>query len=149
MPNIIDNEQETLHIESNNIYNGLETYCTIMPRGHRCGYVVIESGIRLDDKDISQLIVHGGITYEGSSYDRFDGKYVIGFDCAHIGDAADFKTAKKVYKNSPDTVAVLKAIEKVESEFSKNGDNIKTQRFVESELKSLTKQISKILASRN
>lgn len=58
--------------------------------GHWCGYVALPNGHRLfgkgyDDIDVS---VHGGLTYAEDRAPRMevDGKWWVGFDCAHSGD---------------------------------------------------------------
>ena len=55
--------------------------------GTWCGYVVIPDdhpwcGLSLDD--LSDVRVHGGITYSGD--DQYKGEWVVGFDCGHAFD---------------------------------------------------------------
>ena len=135
---------QDIFIESNNTYNGLETYCVMTPRGHRCGYVVLEKG-KIPTEKIDNLEVHGGITHQGSFPTRFDGKFVVGFDCIHHGDKADFKVAKELFKDNADVMKTLIGVENIENMFMDHGSEIRTQEFVELELESLTRQIQEIL----
>lgn len=55
-----------------------------------CGYVEIPEtnklyGRDMDDELIEKLEVHGGVTWADEKWE-FGGKYVIGFDCNHLGD---------------------------------------------------------------
>jgi len=52
--------------------------------GHLCGYVVLPEGHYAYEKDYDDIDVdvHGGLTYANME----DGKWVVGFDCAHLGD---------------------------------------------------------------
>lgn len=57
--------------------------------GHLCGYVRIPKTNRIYKKEfgdypISDLLVHGGVTFTGNRFD--DNDWWIGFDCAHFGD---------------------------------------------------------------
>ena len=56
--------------------------------GHLCGYVIIpewHAGVNKDmyDEVYGEIEVHGGLTYSDSQPEG----WVIGFDCAHAGDA--------------------------------------------------------------
>lgn len=62
--------------------------------GHRCGYVfTVDSNCNLPDQEFGSAInVHGGVTYDQSL-----GSYrILGFDCAHPGDSAEYWTASRV-----------------------------------------------------
>lgn len=59
-----------------------------------CGYVIIPQthpmvGKHYDDKGFARIKVHGGLTFAGGSVplteERAQG-WVVGFDCAHLGD---------------------------------------------------------------
>ena len=87
-------------VEFEGEYRGFRFYITIHPYiGHRCGYIIIPSNCCIYQRDYSTLKIeaHGGLTYSGFD---FEDKWVIGFDCAHIGDAPDIKAALKFYKNT-------------------------------------------------
>ena len=51
-----------------------------------CGYVVLDSNIKIELDVLNSLEVHGGITY--MEYETIDSKekLVIGFDCGHCCD---------------------------------------------------------------
>jgi hypothetical protein len=58
--------------------------------GYLCGYVAVPSDNPLYEMDYTNsrfpdLEVHGGVTY--SSHMEKEGPWLIGFDCAHWGDA--------------------------------------------------------------
>lgn len=58
--------------------------------GTRCGYIQCHP---VDKFDINECFdIHGGITREGP-LNGFEG-YWIGFDCAHYGDAPDWRFTK-------------------------------------------------------
>lgn len=52
------------------------------PLGNWCGYVALPAGHPWADLAEPPADVHGGITFSGP----VDGGYLIGFDCAHLGD---------------------------------------------------------------
>ena len=74
-------------IESDFEYNGYRCLVRATEMGHRCGYVVLPQGHALesDSQTVDKLSVHGGVTF----FKEVDGNWVVGFDCAHIGDAKD------------------------------------------------------------
>lgn len=75
--------------------NGYDCSCYIIRTGlgNLCGYVKLTPdnklyGIGYDDiYDIVYIKVHGGLTYSGKDE---DGSWVIGFDCAHLGDLVPY-----------------------------------------------------------
>lgn len=65
--------------------------------GWRCGYIGVPEGSPLFAV-YGEIIegfcnVHGGITFDGY-LDNDDSWYYFGFDCAHLNDAKDLRTAK-------------------------------------------------------
>jgi len=67
--------------------NGIEYTCEVKrnPRSlHLCGYVLLtdDSDYYKIDYDSIPVVCHGGLTY-GSDQKEY---WVIGFDCAHLGD---------------------------------------------------------------
>lgn len=59
--------------------------------GHRCGYANIP--YELYPKDVYEVEVHGGVTFEDESIpepylESIKGNW-IGFDCSHAGDCGD------------------------------------------------------------
>ena len=67
-------------------------------RSHWCGYVAIPEGhpwhnLGYDEihDQMPDLRVHGGLTYANRDADRQ--AWVIGFDCAHAGDAVPLSTS--------------------------------------------------------
>lgn len=85
-PECILSEGEHAGYQFTVVHNGL---------GHRCGYVRVPKGHPWHRKDYDdvQADVHGGLTFSepdvpcdhGGPYDA----YWLGFDCAHLDDAAD------------------------------------------------------------
>ena len=81
--------------------NGIEFKCYIrrVPRsGHLCGYVHLTPdndyyGYEYDDIPVN---CHGGLTYAS----EHDNEWVIGFDCAHLGDLQPFYTDMEIYGNN-------------------------------------------------
>ncbi len=66
---------------------GFKAWIVLIKNSHHCGYVEIPakwSGVVMDEENIE---VHGGITYQGRP-GFADGAEVVGYDCAHAGDAA-------------------------------------------------------------
>ena len=114
--------------------NGLEVDCFI--RRNRslafCGYVVITSDNKLyglDYDDISYKIdcyPHGGL----SDSDNVDGKWIVGFDCAHAGDLCPaFPYYGGVYRTKE---FVISECEKLAEEVSKFSGIIKRLQNIES-----------------
>lgn len=71
--------------------HGLECYALRHPElQHWCGYVALPEGHRFHGKDYDNIKaeVHGGLTYAGDHAPRQqkDGRWWVGFDCAHAGD---------------------------------------------------------------
>jgi hypothetical protein len=81
--------------------NGIQFKCYIrrVPRsGHLCGYVHLTPdsdfyGYEYDDIPID---CHGGLTYAS----EHDDEWVIGFDCAHMGDYQPFYTDMEWYNGN-------------------------------------------------
>lgn len=69
---------------------------------HRCGYVEVPTGHPMHGKDYGEApdewhaAVNGGLTFAGS----IEGRYFVGFDCAHLWDAPD----RTLVKTSEDKV---------------------------------------------
>ena len=80
--------------------NGIEFKCYIrrVPRsGHLCGYVHLtpDSDYFGYEYDHIPVDCHGGLTYSSDH----DGEWVIGFDCAHLGDNKPFYSDMEIYGN--------------------------------------------------
>lgn len=120
-------------IEKEFIYKGLACYITLDSIGTRCGYVALpqETYIKCD---ISSLNCHGNITYLGKrlpGIDKEDGdKYIIGFDCAHLGDRKDAEKAKEAFGEY--NLFMI---------FDYADGEIRTVEFCEKELENLVEQI--------
>lgn len=64
---------------------------------HHCGYVEAPAKLAgVDYNDVSDINVHGGITYSGEAWflDVETKPYVFGYDCAHAGDEMRGEMAK-------------------------------------------------------
>lgn len=66
---------------------GLTAWIYLVKNSHHCGYVEVPNcSDIMEDLFEAPFEVHGGITYGGVST-FCDGRYVLGYDCAHAGDA--------------------------------------------------------------
>jgi hypothetical protein len=76
---------------------GLKAVVIAHDMGHHCGYVGVTKDHPWHGKDCNEanLDVHGGVTYAGAR----DGLWWFGYDCAHLGDAADPDLMSDEYKN--------------------------------------------------
>ena len=78
-------------------HEGYEWEVTNNGIGYRCGYVRVPSGHPWHGKDCDGVEpypeVHGGLTFAEADTDcgkgGEDNAWWLGFDCAHLGDAAD------------------------------------------------------------
>jgi hypothetical protein len=61
--------------------------------GHWCGYISQPEGV-----DLSDLICHGGITYNSRTME-WDDRVYVGFDCSHLFDISPY-----VDRYSPEAV---------------------------------------------
>lgn len=60
--------------------------------GYRCGYVLLPDSHKwynVDYDNIENISVHGGLTYARREVHDNETYWVVGFDCAHAGDAPD------------------------------------------------------------
>ena len=82
-----------------------------MPGGWRCGYIGVEKGHPLYEKDECEypceLEPHGGITFSGfrphvGGNDAADYIWWFGFDCAHYGDGYDLESSRKYFPHNSD-----------------------------------------------
>lgn len=67
---------------------GLRAMILLVRGSHHCGYVEVPTRLNephYDDDILMDIGVHGGLTYSGI-LDSMDGKYAVGYDCAHFGD---------------------------------------------------------------
>lgn len=68
--------------------SGLRAMILLVRGSHHCGYVELPERLGkpgYDESPIMELNVHGGVTY-ADNLPEMDGKYVVGYDCAHYGD---------------------------------------------------------------
>lgn len=65
---------------------GLEAYIVLVRNSHHCGYVEVPDSIQHLDLEMEDIQVHGGVTFQGEAPLILD-KHLVGFDCAHVGDA--------------------------------------------------------------
>lgn len=103
--------------------NGLEVDCFIRRNNSLafCGYVVITSDNKLFGLDYDSIYskvnisVHGGLTYS----DENDGKWIIGFDCAHAGDLCPaFPYYDAIYRTKEFVISECESLADSISEFS-------------------------------
>lgn len=76
--------------------------------GHWCGYLVLpEDHPWRDQEDLSEIRVHGGVTFFGlAKHLNRPEDYVVGFDCHHLGDLGpiDPPSIQKLYRNIDGTL---------------------------------------------
>ena len=102
--------------------NGLEVDCFIRRNNSLafCGYVVITSDNKLFGLDYDNIYskvnisVHGGLTYS----DENDGKWIIGFDCAHAGDLCPAFSYDGIYRTKEFVISECESLADSISEFS-------------------------------
>lgn len=85
---IITTTQYTKVIKDWTTASGLRAVILLVRGSHHCGYVEVPEHLGKPDYDespIMELNVHGGVTF-ADHLDEMDGKYVVGYDCAHYGD---------------------------------------------------------------
>ena len=112
--------------------SGLRAVILLVRGSHHCGYVELPERLGKPDYDespIMELNVHGGVTYAGN-LPEMDGKYVVGYDCAHYGD----------YMKCPEE---LKGTD-MEKLWAFDNGIWRDEEFCTNECESLAKQISEI-----
>lgn len=113
--------------------NGLDVECFIRRNNSLalCGYVVITSDNSLYGLDYDEIYskidtnVHGGLTYA----DKMDGKWIVGFDCAHAGDLCPAFHYDGIYRTKK---FVISECEKLAESISKFSGIIKRLQNIES-----------------
>jgi len=125
-------------------------HCLIVfqAHGHRCGYVgVNKNELIVNDEELEKLEVHGGVTFlrDGSrEYKHEKGNYrYIGFDCGHSYDKVDVKCSKKYFFDNDFVKRVILDMIKID-EYNPLC-TVKTQEFVEDEIKKLVTQLDDLL----
>lgn len=112
--------------------SGLRAVILLVRGSHHCGYVELPERLGkpgYDESPIMELNVHGGVTYAGN-LPEMDGKYVVGYDCAHYGD----------YMKCPEE---LKGTD-MEKLWAFDNGVWRDEEFCTNECESLAKQISEI-----
>lgn len=112
--------------------SGLRAMILLVRGSHHCGYVELPERLGKPDYDespIMELNVHGGVTY-ADNLPEMDGKYVVGYDCAHYGD----------YMKCPEE---LKGTD-MEKLWAFDNGVWRDEEFCTNECESLAKQISEI-----
>lgn len=151
-------------VESDFIHNGLRCVVLLTGMGHRCGYVGIDRNhplfnVRYSDraqylaeKDITDewggmaitpetyLKAHGGITYSDSgSYPVKSDLWWFGFDCAHAGDAPDYKSLLESGLRDREYAESMVSLQR-HFEYGV----VRTQEYVEQECRSLADQLARL-----
>lgn len=112
--------------------SGLRAMILLVRGSHHCGYVELPERLGkpgYDESPIMELNVHGGVTY-ADNLPEMDGKYVVGYDCAHYGD----------YMKCPEE---LKGTD-MEKLWAFDNGVWRDEEFCTNECESLAKQISEI-----
>jgi hypothetical protein len=102
--------------------NGLEVDCFIRRNNSLafCGYVVITSDNKLFGLDYDNIYskvnisVHGGLTYS----DEGEGGWIIGFDCAHLGDFCPVFSYDGIYRTKEFVISECESLAESVSKFS-------------------------------
>lgn len=94
---------------------------------HLCGYVVLKKSHPLFGRKYEDigLEVHGGLTFAGYNSDE---EYMIGFDCAHLGDISpgiiSIPLIDETYRNIEYVKTELKGlVDQLEYEIEKRSGN--------------------------
>ena len=96
--------------------NGMPCMISRNPMGNLCGYVGVGKrisgqlfGIGYEDELVTQIVVHGGLTFAGQleDKDKQQSEYIwwFGFDCAHAYDFVPAIYAMPI--NTPEIKALL------------------------------------------
>jgi hypothetical protein len=140
---------EQVVIEGGGTYKGYEYLIVFTQHGHRCGYVAIPDGLRVNSDDIN---CHGGVTFEDESHSAKDllptpcNDLWIGFDAAHWGDIACRKTSRKYFghiEKAAKQISVLEEIckEITEMELADPQFSHKTYQYMENECHNIIDQL--------
>ncbi|MBR0575713.1 hypothetical protein KCG48_05075 [Proteiniclasticum sp. BAD-10] len=124
-------------------HEGLKCVVLFGPLGHRTGYVGVPKGHPYfgkdyDERELSAVDVHGGLTYAGGggNYPIKSDLHWFGFDCAHIGDGADFYLALTLFPENKEYIELMRA-------FCSNHGVVRSMEYVEKECRSLADQLNK------
>lgn len=144
-------------VETEFTHRGLRCVVVMQGYAHRCGYVGVPAshelyGIQYFDSCPTGGIIdgvlkcHGGITYsdggKGSEYPVKSDLWWFGFDCAHAGDAPDYKNAKELFNNDLETLQLLIQLEKCAWVVENQLGTIKTLGYVCDECRKLADQLA-------
>lgn len=144
-------------IEKEGTYKGFDYFVIALEGGYRCGYVTIEKNHKLYEKDYDSVNfnVHGGLIFSNfSPVDKKD-RWLLGFDCAHFGDAKDESIMNpfylKIYKEYKQLIEMNKetGLDLVRDHmncnelFKDTTETIRTTEYVENECQKLIDQILK------
>lgn len=125
---------------------GLRCVCVLQNMGHRCGYVGVDEshplyGEDYDHEAVSNLDVHGGVTYSNG-----DGYYPIesdlwwfGFDCAHYMDLNDNEAYLRHFPHLREMIETRMQIDK---KLKFDHGVVRTLEYVENQCKKLAEQLS-------
>lgn len=98
-------KQKFFYEEKSDTYKNHKYIVRLLRTGHRCGYIMLNNPFVFrkiekfynENFYVSGIDVHGGITfvkYNATSH-YLPGQKWIGFDCCHLEDLWDLKSAKK------------------------------------------------------
>jgi hypothetical protein len=111
--------------------------------GHLCGYVEVKPNHPWYKQNYNYLdiTVHGGITFGDTFHDgRFDGKWFLGFDCAHAGDLLPISRNSNIFRD----LAIGFGADGGDYDAMRDGyETYKDMAFVEKEIHKLADQILK------
>lgn len=150
-------------VEGGGTYKNLEYLIVLTPMGHRCGYVAVPPGHKLDfvksekkkmpfsdreytsyEYDAYGIECHGGITFCKRDHDLKDllttscNDLWLGFDCGHAYDGKDYDALEKHFGKDCD---MLKFYDEHPQFKDKEWETVKTFDYVENECKSIIDQL--------
>lgn len=149
-------------VEGGGSYNGYEYLVTFTRMGHRCGYVAVPSGHKMDfvksvhrtspsggeyidyEYDAYDVECHGGITFCKREHELKDLLSVpcddlwLGFDCAHAYDGKDMELVEKYFGDSGGIVLFYKKHPEFQSH---KHEILRSFDYVEQQCKSIIDQL--------
>ena len=127
-------------------YKGYPCVVLFMEAGHRCGYVGVPKGKKVNE-DIIRC--HGSITYARNelALQTDTDRFWIGFDTAHCFDKRDYKKAKEYFGEDVEVMKRILLMEALDDKYGLYGE-IRTLEFCIEECKQIIEQIIEMESKR-
>lgn len=163
-----DDGKPRLSVEGGGTYKDYEYLIVFTDRGHRCGYVAVPAGHKLDfvkteqikgigdreytsyDYDAYGIECHGGITFCKRHHFLKDLLTVpcndlwLGFDCAHAYDGKDLELIKKYYGEDNEQLKFYKEYPQYQA--SNEHETVRSYAYVVNECRKVINQLVKAAA---